>query len=154
MLDLFRTLLRPDREGNPEESVVARAATVLQVGEFQFLQLAYNHWYGAEMSPAECDLLFRAYMLHGQIPTWARHYARSVLEAEARGRLNDKDPDFHRYDHNYVTHVPNGVRHFTLATMFLAVVLVGGLLLSELAGGEATSVLPPYFSPDELQSSR
>ena len=154
MLNLLRTLLRPDREENPEESVVAQAANVLQVGEFQFLQLAYSHWYGAEMSPAECDLMFRAYMLHGQIPTWARHYARTVLDAEARGRLNDKHPDFHRYDHNYVTHVPKGLRHFTMASMFLAVVLVGGLLVGVLTGSDTASVLPPYFEPGQLQSSR
>ena len=70
MNGLFQTLLRPDREEDPERSVVARAANILQIGEFQLLQLAYHEWYGAshlarEPDPPACS---EAYMLHGEVP--------------------------------------------------------------------------------------
>ena len=82
MIGLFQTLLRPDREEDPERTIVARAANILQVGEFQLLQLAYEDWYGKAMSPELSDRLFRAYMMQGEVPVWARHYARWVIRQD------------------------------------------------------------------------
>jgi hypothetical protein len=53
-----------------------------------------------------------------------------------------------------VTHVPKGVRHFTIASMVLAFMLVGGILVGHMAGSNATSILPPYFEPEQLQQNR
>jgi len=43
-MNFFETLIHPDREEleNAERVLVCRAANVLQIGEFQLLQLAYK----------------------------------------------------------------------------------------------------------------
>lgn len=145
MMQFIKTLVRPDREEDPERTVVARAANVLQVGEFQLLQLAYHDWYGQELPTALCDQLFQAYMLRGTIPTWARYYARRILDFEERGLIDCDDAYYHRYDREYVTHVPQGVKQFTWVSMILVSVLVLGVVIGELAAGEGASMLPPYF---------
>ena len=150
MMSLIKTLWRPDQEEDPEHTVVARAANILQVGEFQLLQLAYHDWYGQELPDALCDQLFQAYMLHNRIPTWARYYARRIIDFEDRGLIDPDDSYYHRYDREYVTHVPQGVRQFTLASFILATVLALGLLLGHLTAGESASMLPPYFEKSDL----
>ena len=42
MKDFFQTLLKPDWDDNPKKSEILLAANKLEVGEFQFLQLAYK----------------------------------------------------------------------------------------------------------------
>jgi hypothetical protein len=150
MLDFIKVVIRPDKEEDPEASIVARAANILQVGEFQLLQLAYHDWYGQELPSALCDQLFQAYMLHDQIPIWARHYARHVIDLDASDLIEPNDPFYHRYDRDYVTHVPKGVRGFVLASMFLVTVLVGGLVMGRLTAGESSTLLPPYIDVQEL----
>lgn len=153
MLGLLKALWRPDLEEDPERTIIAAAANIIQVGEFQLLQLAYHNWYGEDMTPSQSDAMFQAYMLRGKVPAWARHYARIIIAGSEKGQLNENSSDYHRYDHDYVTQVPNGMRHFCLVSMVLAGVLVGGLLIGHLSGSSPTSVLPPFFDSDELQGS-
>ncbi len=150
MKDLIKTLLRPDQEEDPERNIIARAANFLEVGEFQLLQLAYRDWHGKELPVALCDRLFQAYMLHNEIPVWARHYARRIIDYGESGLIDSSDPFYHRYDSEYVTHVSHGARRFTIAAMILAVVLVGGLFAGHFSVGEGGSVLPPYFDNDDF----
>ena len=70
-MTLLQALIRPDRGENARRAEVARAANLLQVGELQFLQLAYDEWRGREMPEALINRLFTAYMLHDQTPWWA-----------------------------------------------------------------------------------
>ncbi len=154
MINFIKTLLRPDQEEDPERTVVARAANILQVGEFQLMQLAYHDWYGQELPAALCDQLFQAYMLRDEIPTWARHYARRIIDFEDRGLIDCNDADYHRYDREYVTHVPQGVRQFTVASVILASILVLGVVIGELAAGEDGSLLPPYFDQRDFPTSQ
>ncbi len=56
-MNLFETLFHPDREEHPERKEVARAANLLQVGEFQLLQLAYKDWFDKEIPSRECHRL-------------------------------------------------------------------------------------------------
>ena len=154
MINFIKTLMRPDQEEDPERTVVARAANILQVGEFQLMQLAYHDWYGQELPAALCDQLFQAYMLRDEIPTWARHYARRIIDFEDRGLIDCNDAYYHRYDREYVTHVPQGVRQFTVASVILASILVLGVVIGELAAGEDGSLLPPYFDQRDFPTSQ
>jgi len=154
MIQFIKTLVRPDQEEDPERTVVARAANILQVGEFQLMQLAYHDWYGQELPAALCDQLFQAYMLRDEIPTWARHYARRIIDFEDRGLIDCNDAYYHRYDREYVTHVPQGVRQFTVASIILASILVLGVVIGELAAGEGGSMLPPYFDQRDFPTSQ
>lgn len=154
MPSFFQTLLRPDHEDDPSKLIVIRAANILQVGEFQLLQLAYYDWYGKELPDHLTDDMFSAYMLRDVIPGWARHYARRIIELDEAGHLDANDPAHHRYDHNYVISVPNGVRKFCVASLILVAVLGGGILLGSLSTGEGVSILPPYFERGELETTR
>ncbi len=154
MPSFFQTMLRPDHEDDPEKLVVIRAANILQVGEFQLLQLAYFDWHGKELPEHLTDDMFSAYMLRGVIPGWARHYARRIIELDETGQLNANDPALHRYDHNYVISVPDGLRKFCVASLILVAVLGGGILLGSLSTGSGTSILPPYFERGELETTR
>ncbi len=150
MKDFFKTLWRPDREENPEMTLVAQAANILQVGEFQVLQLAYNEWYGQDMPDYMSDRIFKTYMLCNQMPDWALEYAVRIIRQDEIGLIDSCDAAYHRYDQDYVTHVSRGVRQFTYACMILASVLVVSFLAGKTAEIEATSIWPPYFEADEL----
>ena len=151
-MNFFETLIRPDKEENPERAEVGRAANLLQVGEFQFLQLAYYEWHGRDMPEALIDQLFTAYMVHDRVPAWARSYARHILELDSRGSLDDQDPFYHRYDVDPSTPVSPGVRNFLIAASIVAAFLGGGLVVSHFASGKGLSVLPPYFEKEQLKS--
>ncbi len=146
-MNLFETLLHPDREEHPERGEVARAANLLQVGEFQLLQLAYEDWFDKDMPSGECDRLFGAYMLHNQVPHWARRYARHIIGLDVVGMLNDRDPTYHRYDPNFQPRrLPNGVRGFCAASAAIILFIGGGIWLSHLTADHTSQILPPYFS--------
>lgn len=148
--DLFKTLWRPDREEDPEGSLVAQAANILQVGEFQVLQLAYHEWHGQEMPDALHDSVFRAYMLDGDVPAWARHFARRIIRQDEIGLIDGKDAGYHRYDHDYVTHVPDGLQKFLTICAVFIFLAVGVLVVAEASNYQATSPFPPFFDRSEI----
>lgn len=154
-MNFFETLIHPDKEENTERAEVARAANLLQVGEFQLLQLAYKEWHGQDLPPALIDRMFASYMFENKVPSWARHYARNILRLEEQGSLNDLDPTYHRYDAEYRTRAPDGGRRFGLAVALLVLGVGGGIALAEMStDGDGSAVLPPYFSEQELRSTR
>ena len=144
-MTLLETLIRPDKEVQDDRSEVVKAANLLQVGEFQLLQLAFHDWHKRDMPDAVVDRLFTNYMMHSQVPFWARQYARKILDLEANGALNDNEPHYHRYDADYHTHVPNGVRRFAWAAGIIIVCIFGGILLADQVTRSGGSVFPPYF---------
>ena len=150
MGEFLKALLRPDREEAPEKAEIARAANALQVGEFQLLQLAYRAWHGRELPAALVDSLFASYMLRDSVPHWARHYARNILDLDARGALDWRDPSFRRYDPDYVKPVPRAGRRFAAASVAVFGFLALGLALAHYSTEEGGSILPPYFEKKEL----
>lgn len=154
-MGLFETLIHPDREDDSERALVAQAANLLQVGEFQVLQLAYRKWYDEDLPKALIDRLFHSYMLYNEVPHWARQYARHILMLDKRGELDDLDPAYHIYDSDYHGYVPNGVRRFVVAVSILVICVGGGLWLAHMAtGGGGYSVLPPYFNESDFKDTR
>jgi hypothetical protein len=151
-MTLWKTLIRPDREENPEQAEVSRAANLLQIGEFQFLQLAYFDWFGEDMSKADCNRLFAGYMLYNQTPHWVRHYSRQINNLDATGKLNDNDPAYHRYDANYGRRSPGSVLRFCGAVTIITVFIGGGIWMSHQIAEPTSQVLPPYFSDQEIST--
>ncbi len=78
MSSLLHTLMKPDHDDDPEKSLIVTAANILEVGEFQLLQLAHHKWFGEDTKPVELDQLFAAYMFHNHVTHWMRHYARNT----------------------------------------------------------------------------
>ncbi len=156
MLDFFRTLIKPDHqdEHDSDRAEVVSAANLLQVGEFQILQLAYHAWHGEDLPNAMVDRIFADYMLRNNVPYWARHYARDILDKEKRHRLNANNPAYHRYDHEYVTYVPDGRKKFIAAVSILGLLLFGAIGLAAVITADSPgSILPPYFQDAELKKA-
>lgn len=153
-MNFFETLIRPDKEDNPERAEVARAANLLQVGEFQLLQLAYEEWHDRPLPQALVDRLFTAYMLHNEVPHWARQYARNILHLDEQGKLDDQDPIYHKYDTDYHLGAPTGVRPFLIAVVAVAICLGGGLWIADKSQHKTSQVLPPYFDDRNMPNQR
>ena len=102
------------------------------------------------MPEAASDTIFRSYMVLSRVPAWARHYARRVIELDEAGELDDSDPRYHRYDSDYFKAMPLGARRLVLALCCIGFVMGGGLFVGYLAPVKVTSILPPYFSEQEL----
>lgn len=156
MNEFFQTLLRPDREDpkTKEREEVARAADILMIGEFQFLQLAYYEWHGDDLPVEFVDKLFAAYMLKNHVPHWARHFARRILDKEAKGFIDPHDPSYHRYDSEYVTYVPEGVKRFTKAALFLILAIGGAVWIGDMAAAKnAPFQFPPYTGDVDVEKS-
>lgn len=149
-MNLLETLIHPDREEQLERAEVARAANLLQIGEFQLLQLAHHDCFDRDMAPGEIDRLFGAYMLHNQVPHWARHYARQIIALDAAGMLDHHDPAWHRYDPHYRAVDPEGVRKFCTAAVVIAMFLGGSLWLSHFSVERTSQMFPPYVSDRDI----
>ena len=154
-MKFFQIFFQPDREEQSQErDEIAEAANQLQIGEFQLLQLAYYDWHGTDLAEDRLDELFAHYMISKQVPSWARHYARRIIDGIAENRLDANDAAYHRYDREYVTYVPNGIRRFVWATLCCSAAIVGGLAIATFVVDEPTSLLPPYFERSELAEDR
>lgn len=154
-MNLWQTLLHPDREENEDADrrEVVRAANILQIGEFQLLQLAYWEWHDEELPKSLIDRLFYDYMIHDDVPHWARHYARQILRLEETGRLDSNNNRYHLFDSNYGESVPNGVRRFWVATCCLSALFVVAIAVAEMAPVQTASMFPPYFTDKELKQA-
>ena len=49
MNGLVKTLIKPDWDDDPKRSKILHAANLLQIGEFQLIQLAYKVWYKEDL---------------------------------------------------------------------------------------------------------
>lgn len=150
MAGLLQTLMHPDHDDAPERGLVAAAANILQVGEFQLLQLAYYDWFGVDLPPETSHHIFNTYMLRNEVPIWARNYAQRIIKMDKEGKLDGNLARYHRYDSDYFRASAQGGRRLTLVVLGLGGLLLGGLALSSITTKEVTSVLPPFFNEDEL----
>ena len=152
MQNFFKTLLHPDHDDDPERSLISRAANILQIGEFQLLQLAYNDWHGSEIAGTELDRLFGDYMLRQQVTHWMRHYARTIIDGYESGQIDIDEPYYHRYDHTYTRYEHDGRRKFITAVMILIIAIFGSILLSHWTIQGKGSIFPPYFGHEDLNN--
>ena len=89
-------------------------------------------------------------MLRNHVPHWARHYARRIVVSYERGELDDNAPQFHRYDHDYHTSVPQGFRRFCFAAASVFIAVFGSIYVANEVVDRPTSLLPPYFEEKDL----
>ena len=101
MNGFFKTLIKPDWDDDPKRSEIVYAANLLQVGEFQLIQLAYNAWYKEDLPENKINKIFNEYMISGIIPIWVTYYARDIMKMEHANVLNSFDEKYHVYDHEY-----------------------------------------------------
>ncbi len=101
MNGLLRTLIKPDWDDNPKRSEILYAANLLQIGEFQLIQLAYNIWFKKKLPESKINKIFEEYMIKGIIPIWVTYYAKDIIKLDNANVLNGYDEKYHVYDHEF-----------------------------------------------------
>ena len=107
MNGLLKTLVKPDWDENPKRSEILHAANLLQIGEFQLIQLAYKDWYNKELPEDKISKIFSEYMVRGIIPIWVAYYAKDIIKLDVSNKLNSHDNKYHVYDHEFGEYIPN-----------------------------------------------
>ena len=153
-MNLLDVLLNPDHDEFPNRTIVVTAANLLEIGEFQFLQLAFAHWHGRDMRPDESRAIFDSFMIRSEVPGWALLYARDICKLEQDGQLIGNHPDYHRYD---VIKIPasrlSPRAGFTAAVVFLVGTLGGALALANQTANQqspCSGQFPPCVTADGL----
>lgn len=143
-MSVFAILINPAKEERQPSAraLVCSAAHALQIGEFQFVQLAYREWFGEDLAEPLVDGLFASYMLRNEVPHWARHHARAVL---AGGAATARGPD---PAHGSTS--AGGARSFIIAAGAVALTMAVVIAAATMTTAKPTSVLPPYFTADEM----
>jgi hypothetical protein len=67
----------------------SKAAHLLNISEFKLFSEAYLAWFGDRADENDLVIVFSQFMMFGEIPDWADHFARSVLDdLEANRQVN------------------------------------------------------------------
>ena len=151
MNGLVKTLIKPDWDDNPKKSEILLAANKLEVGEFQFLQLAYKEWHGHELPKTLVDNIFRGYTIRNNIPNWARHYARKIVHLDKVNKLNPQDPKYHVYDVEFGKPIGSkGLSKFIFSVLGITVFFLISFYLAIITVDEPATLLPPYFEKKNI----
>jgi len=148
MNSLFKTLLKPDWDENPKKSLIIQAANLIQIGEFQLIQLAYKAWYNEELPEDKVNILFSEYMLTDIIPIWVTSYAQDILKLDKAGALNGNNKKYHIYDNEFgelIIDEKKRKKRGIFYALIVAFVFVGSHYMAINFSGESASFYPPYI---------
>ena len=105
MNGLLKTLIKPDWDEDPKRSEILHAANLLQIGEFQLIQLAYKVWYKENLPEDKINNIFSEYMITGIIPIWVTYYAKDILKLDQVNVLDSYNEKYHVYDHEFGAYI-------------------------------------------------
>tara|TARA_Y100000590_G_scaffold65888_1_gene71207 strand:- start:85 stop:570 length:486 start_codon:yes stop_codon:yes gene_type:complete len=145
---LVKTLIKPDWDDNPKRSEILNAANILQVGEFQLIQLAYKVWYQKDLPEERINKIFSEYMVSGIIPIWVTLYAKDILKMENANVLNSYDKKYHVYDHEFGETLNDEKKRKRLGIFYafiIGIVFVGSHYMAANYSEEPAGFYPPYI---------
>ena len=148
MNGLLKTLIKPDWDDNPKRSEILHAANLLQIGEFQLIQLAYKLWYKEDLPEEKINKIFSEYMLTGIIPIWVTYYAQDILKMSKANVLDSHNQKYHVYDHEFGTHIPDErqrKRRGIFYAIIIGIVFVGSHYMAATYVEEPAGFYPPYI---------
>ena len=148
MNSLLRTLVKPDFDNNPKRSEILSAANLLQIGEFQLIQLAYKVWYKEDLPEDKINKIFSEYMITGIIPIWVTYYAKDILKLDRANILDDYNEKYHIYDHEfgqYIYDEKQRKRRGIFYTIIIAFVFIATHYIAINYVEESASFYPPYI---------
>ena len=150
MNGLLKTLIKPDWDDNPKRSEILHAANLLQIGEFQLIQLAYKVWYKENLSEDKINKIFSEYMVTGIIPIWVTYYAKDILKLNQASVLDSYNEKYHIYDHEFGRYIYNEQqrrRRGMLYAIIIALVFIGShyMAINYVEDEESASFYPPYI---------
>ena len=149
MNGLIRTLIKPDWDDSPKRTEILHAANLLQIGEFQLIQLAYKVWYKEDLPEEKINKIFSEYMVTGIIPIWVTHYAQDILKLNKANVLDSYNDKYHIYDHEFGEYLPDDKKRKKrgiLYALIIGTVFVGSHYMAikyvEIEG--SSGFYPPY----------
>ena len=150
MNGLVKTLIKPDWDDNPKRSEILNAANLLQIGEFQLIQLAYKAWYKQNLPEEKINKIFSHYMISGIIPIWVTYYARDIVKMENANVLNSYDEKYHVYDHEFGESLQDDKKRKKRGifyTIIVGIVFIGShyMAIQYVEDEESASFYPPYI---------
>ena len=150
MSGLLKTLINPDGDDNPKRSGIPHAANLLQIGEFQLIQLAYKVWYNENLTEDKINKIFSEYMVTGIIPIWVTYYAKDILKLDQANVLDSYNENYHVYDHEFGAYIYNNQqrkRRGILYATIIAFVFIAShyMAINYVEDEESASFYPPYI---------
>ena len=149
MNGLVKTLIQPDWDDNPKRSEILHAANLLQIGEFQLIQLAYKTWYNEDLPEEKINRIFSEYMITGIIPICVTHYAQDILKLSKADVLDSYNEKYHVYDHEFGDYIPDEkkrkARGIFYATI-IGIIFIGShyMAINYVDIEESAGFYPPY----------
>ena len=150
MRDFLRTLVKPDWDDNPKRSKILHAANLLQIGEFQLIQLAYKVWYKEILPENKINKIFEEYMIRGIIPIWVTYYAKDIIKLDDANVLNGCDEKYHVYDHEFGEYIYDDARRKRRGIQYATIIILVFIFTHFMAINyveveESASFYPPYI---------
>ena len=149
MNGLLKTLVKPDWDDNPKRSEILHAANLLQIGEFQLIQLAYKIWYKEDLPEEKINKIFSEYMVSGIIPIWVTYYAKDIIKIERANALNSHDEKYHVYDHEFGEYIHNDKQRKRRGILYATIIMFVFVASHYMAANyvsleEPADLFPPY----------
>ena len=147
MNGLLKTLITPDWDDNLKKSEIITAANLLQIGEFQLIQLAYKVWYHEDLPEDKINNIFNEYMVTGIIPIWVTFYATDILKLEKASILDSYNDKYHIYDNEFGKNINNEKQRKIRGVFYsiiIGLVFISSHYLAANFSEESASFYPPY----------
>ena len=150
MNTLLKTLIKPDWDDSPKRTEILHAANLLQIGEFQLIQLSYKVWYGKNLPEDKINKIFSEYMVTGIIPIWVTYYAKDILKLDKANVLDSYNKKYHVYDHEFGKYIYDDKqrkrRGIVYATVIIFVFIATHYMaINYVEDNESASFYPPYI---------
>ena len=148
MNGLFKTLIQPDWDDNPKRSEIIQAANLIQIGEFQLIQLAYKNWYKEDLPEDKINIIFKEYMITGIIPIWITYYAKDIIKLDKANILDSNNKKYHVYDHEFGEYISDEKQRKTRGifyTILIGFVFVATHYIAINNVDEQAGLYPPYI---------
>ena len=150
MNGLLKTLIKPDWNENPKRSEILHAANLLQIGEFQLIQLSYKVWYGENLPENKINNIFSEYMVSEIIPIWVTAYARDILKLDQANVLDSYNEKYHVYDHEFGAYIYDNKQRRKRGILYatiIAIVFIGThyMAINYVENEESAGFFPPYI---------
>ena len=148
MNSLLKTLIKPDWDETPKRSEVIQAANLIQIGEFQLIQLAYKVWFKEDLPDDKINNIFKEYMVTGIIPIWVTFYAKDIIKLDKANVLDECNKKYHIYDNEFGQHINDEKQRRSRGifyTILIGLVFVANHYIAVSSVDEPASFYPPYI---------
>lgn len=148
MNGLLKTLIKPDWDDDPKRSTIIQAANLIQIGEFQLIQLAYKAWHKQDLPENKINIIFNEYMVTGIVPIWVTYYATDIIKLDKANVLNSYNKKYHVYDHEFGDYISDDKQRKSRGifyTIIIGLVFVASHYLAINSVEESAGFYPPYI---------